>query len=274
MNATPLGLIAGKGRLPELFIAEASARGLGVAVVTFDKESRDTLSLLTPNVKMVGLGQAGALIKAFKEAGAVEITMLGKVDKRALFEKPILKMFDLRAVAILKNLDFQNDDAVMSAIVLELEKEGFKVVNQVEFMKKHMPGAGLLAGRRPDERELADIEFGMTMAKGIAALDIGQTVVVKDRAVVAVEAIEGTDEAIERGGRIAGPGAVVCKVSKPSQDSRFDIPTVGPGTVEIMAAHGASALAIEAGMTLVVDIASIAEICVRHGISFTAQELK
>jgi hypothetical protein len=271
MSATPLGLIAGKGRLPALFIAEASARGLEVAVVTFDKESRDTLSLLAPNVKMVGLGQAGALIKAFKEAGAVEITMLGKVDKRALFKNP---KFDLRAVSVLKNLDFQNDDAVMSAIVLELEKEGFKVVNQVEFMKKHMPGAGHLAGRRPDERELADIEFGMRMARGIAALDIGQTVVVKDRAVVAVEAIEGTDEAIERGGRIAGPGAVVCKVSKPSQDSRFDIPTVGPGTVEIMAAHGASALAIEAGVTLVVDIQSIAEICVRHNISFTAQELK
>lgn len=271
MSANPLGLIAGKGRLPALFIAEASARGLEVAVVTFDKESRDTLSLLTPNVKMVGLGQAGALIKAFKEAGAVEITMLGKVDKRALFENP---KFDLRAVSILKNLDFQNDDAVMSAIVMELEKEGFKVVNQVEFMRKHMPGAGLLAGRRPDERELADIEFGMRMAKGIAALDIGQTVVAKDRAVVAVEAIEGTDETIERGGRIAGPGAVVCKVSKPSQDSRFDIPTVGPGTVEIMAAHGASALAIEAGVTLVVDIESIAEICARHDISFTAQELK
>jgi hypothetical protein len=137
-----------------------------------------------------------------------------------------------------------------------------------------MPGAGHLAGRRPDERELADIEFGMRMARGIAALDIGQTVVVKDRAVLAVEAIEGTDETIERGGRIAGPGAVVCKVSKPNQDSRFDIPTVGPGTVEIMAAHGASALSVEAGRTLVVDIASIAEICGRHGISFTAQDIK
>jgi hypothetical protein len=271
MDTEPLGLIAGKGRLPALFIAEASARGRQVAVVTFDKESLDALSQITPNVTMVGLGQAGALIKAFKEAGAVEITMLGKVDKRALFENP---KFDLRAVSILKNLDFQNDDAVMAAIVMELEKEGFKVVNQVSFMEKHMPGAGHLAGRRPDERELADIEFGMRMARGIAALDIGQTVVVKDRAVVAVEAIEGTDEAIGRGGRITGPGAVVCKVSKPNQDTRFDIPTVGPGTVKVMAANGASALAIEAGKTLVVDIASIVEICERHGISFTAHELR
>lgn len=271
MSGKPLGLIAGKGRLPALFIGEASARGLEVAVVTFDKESRDALSLLTPNVKMLGLGQAGALIKAFKEAGAVEITMLGKVDKRALFENP---KFDLRAVSLLRNLDFQNDDAVMAAIVRELEKDGFRIVSQAQYLKNHMPGAGHLAGRRPDERELADIEFGMRMAKGIAALDIGQTVVVKDRAVVAVEAIEGTDEAIERGGRVAGPGAVVCKVSKPGQDSRFDIPTVGPGTVEIMAAHGASALSIEAGRTLVVDIASIAEICDRHGIAFTGQDLK
>jgi hypothetical protein len=271
MSAKPLGLIAGKGRLPALFIAEASARGRQVAVVTFDKQSLDAISLLTPNVRMVGLGQAGALIKAFKEAGAEEITMLGKVDKRALFENP---KFDLRALSVLKNLDFQNDDAVMAAIVYELEKDGFKVVNQVQYLQNHMPGAGHLAGRRPDGRELADIEFGMRMANGIAALDIGQTVVVKDRAVVAVEAIEGTDEAIERGGRIAGPGAVVCKVSKPGQDSRFDIPTVGPGTVEVMAARGATALAVEAGRTLVVDIASMLEICGRHGIAFTAQELK
>lgn len=271
MSAKPLGLIAGKGRLPALFIGEATARGFEVAAVTFDKESLDALSPLTPNIRMVGLGQAGALIKAFKEAGAEEITMLGKVDKRALFENP---KFDLRAVSILKNLDFQNDDAVMAAVVLELEKEGFKVVSQIQYLKDHMPGVGHLAGRKPDGRELADIEFGMRMAKGIAALDIGQTVVVKDRAVVAVEAIDGTDETIERGGRIAGSGAVVCKVSKPGQDSRFDIPAVGPGTVEAMAAHGASALAIEAGKTLVVDIASVSEICARHGITFTAQELR
>lgn len=271
MSAKPLGLIAGKGKLPAMFVGEASARGLEVAVVTFDKDSRDALSLHTPNVKMVGLGQAGALLKAFKEAGVEEITMLGKVDKRALFENP---KFDLRALSLLKNLDFQNDDAVMSAIVSELEKDGFKVVGQAQYLQNHMPAAGHLAGRRPDERELADIEFGMRMAKGIAALDIGQTVVVKGRAVVAVEAIEGTDEAIERGGRIAGSGAVVCKVSKPMQDSRFDIPTVGSRTLEIMAAHGVSALAVEAGKTLVVDIVSMADICERHGIAFTAQELK
>ena len=271
MSAKTLGLIAGRGRLPELFIGEASARGFDVAVVTFDKESRDALSLLTPNVTMVGLGQAGALMKAFKKAGAVEITMLGKVDKRALFKNP---KFDLRAVSVLKNLDFQNDDAVMAAIVLELEKDGFKVVGQAQYLKNHMPGAGHLAGRKPDKRELADIEFGMRMARGIAALDIGQTVVVKDRAVVAVEAIEGTDEAIGRGGRIAGMGAVVCKVSKPNQDARFDIPTVGSGTAQVMATCGASALAVEAGRTLVLDIAAIAEICERHGIAFIAQELK
>lgn len=271
MSAKPLGLIAGKGKLPALFVGEAAARGLEVAVVTFDKDSRDALLRLTPNVKMVGLGQAGALMKAFREAGAVEITMLGKVDKRVLFENP---KFDLRALSLIKNLDFQNDDAVMAAVVSELEKDGFKVVGQAQYLKNHMPGAGHLAGREPDARELADVEFGMRMARGIAALDIGQTVVVKDRAVVAVEAIEGTDETIERGGRITGRGAVVCKVSKPNQDSRFDIPTVGSKTVEVMAAHGASALAVEADRTLVVDIESIAGVCERHGITFIAQEMK
>ncbi|MBI4667319.1 MAG: UDP-2,3-diacylglucosamine diphosphatase LpxI [Nitrospinae bacterium] len=263
----PLGLIAGKGSLPRIFIREAQSRGRGVAVVVFGEEEASGLAEIAPNLAHLGLGQAGKVINTFKKAGVEEITLLGKIDKRVLYKNP---KFDLRALSILKNLDLKNDDAVMNAVVGELNKEGFTVVSQAMFLKDHMPPAGLLAPREPDGRERNDMEFGMRMAKGVAGLDIGQTVVVKDGAVVAVEAIEGTDEAIERGCRICGPGGVVCKVSKPAQDDRFDIPTVGPKTVEVMELFGASALCIEAGKTLVVDAPGMAEICRRANITFLA----
>ncbi|MBI5815402.1 MAG: LpxI family protein [Nitrospinae bacterium] len=267
MKHKPAGLIAGKGELPAIFAREAVCAGREVVAVVFDQAAAELLAPIVSSVNLMGLGQAGKVISTFKKSGVTEITMLGKVDKRVLYKNP---KFDLKALSIMRSLDLKNDDAVMNAITGALEKEGFTVVSQTEFLKHHMPGAGLLAGRAPLEAQRADITFGMKMARGIAAMDIGQTVVVKDGAVLAVEAIEGTDEAIERGARIAGEGAVVCKVAKPDQDERFDVPAVGVTTVETMGRFKASVLAVEAGKTLVVDMPAMEQVCSRYGISFVA----
>jgi len=266
----PLGLIAGKGELPALAIGLRAAKKEPVVVVTFDKESYERLLALKADmaqVNLVGLGQASKIIKIFHQAGVAQVAFAGKVDKRVLYENP---RFDLRALAILKRATPKNDDAIMRSIVQELESEGMAVVSQLEMFRDLAPGRGKLARRKPKQTEQADVEFGMKMAKGIAALDIGQTVVVKNGAVVAVEAIEGTDEAIARGGKIAKEGAVVCKVSKPAQDLRFDVPTVGTDTVESMVRVGASTLAIEADMTMVVNMEETIRLCDLHKIAFVA----
>jgi len=267
MPQNPIGLIAGKGALPSVFAGEAKSAGRKVVAIAFDSEVAEVLAKHVDEIHELGLGQAGKLISTFKKSGVTEITMLGKVDKRVLYQNP---KFDLKALSILKNLDLKNDDAVMVAVVNTLEKEGFRVIQQTEYLVRHMPHQGHLAGRPLTDAEKDDISFGMKMARGIAALDIGQTVVVKDGAVLAVEAIEGTDEAIERGARICEEGAVVCKVAKPEQDLRFDIPTVGVTTVETMGRFKAGVLAIEAGKTLVVDVETMSKVCDRYNIAFVA----
>jgi len=263
----PFGLIAGKGELAPILVRKLNDQGRPIVVITFDKSTKETISKETSIVHRVGLGQADRVIKIFRESGVEEVAFAGKVDKRALFENPL---FDFRALALLKNLDGLNDDAIMKAIVAEFEKEGFRVASQVDMFKELFPGPGLLSRRAPGKKERADIQFGMKMAKGIAALDIGQTVVVRDLAVVAVEAIDGTDETIERGGRIAKKGAVVLKVSKPKQDPRFDVPAVGLDTIETMIRVKAAALAIEANKTLVIDMPGVIETCNRGKIAFVA----
>lgn len=263
----PLGLIAGKGDLPSLLVRQLKKEGREVIVITFDKATRDKLSEDASHVHCIGLGQASKVLKILNSADVEEVALVGKVDKRVIFENP---RFDLRALSVLKNAGSRTDDSIMLAIVGELEKEGIKVADQVDLFGKFIPSAGVISRRKPGKKELDDIRFGMEMAKGVAGLDIGQTVVVSGGAVVAVEAIEGTDEAIERGGRIAKKGAVVCKVSKPQQDTRFDVPTVGVGTVETMVKSGAVVLAIEAGATLVVDLKATKRMCDENKIAFVA----
>lgn len=264
---SPLGLIAGHGELPAIAIRLQAEQNRPVVAVTFDKSSFDRLSRERAQISQVGLGQASKIINFFKKAGVTEVAFAGKVDKRVIYENP---RFDLRALSILRRAGLKSDDAIMNAIVEELQKEGITVASQLELFRSLIPGQGKLAKRRLGRGEERDIEYGMKMAKGIAGLDIGQTVVVKNGAVTAAEAIEGTDEAIARGGRIAGAGAVVCKVSKPRQDPRFDVPTIGRHTVEAMAKVGATALAIEAGMTMVVDIEETIGFCDQNKISLVA----
>jgi len=261
---TPLGVIAGKGRLPQMLVRAARAAGRRVVAVVFDEESATGFTGIADEVHVVALAQAGKTIAHLKNAGAVEVVFIGKVDKRVLFDNP---RFDLKALSILKNVSLKNDDALMGAIVATLEEEGFVVVPQDALLKEFMPPTGVYSARRLTEAEEADVAYGLRMAKGVAALDIGQTVVVKETAVVAVEAIDGTDETIARGGAIAGAGAVVCKVAKPKQDNRFDIPTVGVATVEAAAAAGVAVIAFEADATFVVDIDAVTAACDAAGIA-------
>lgn len=263
----PVGVIAGAGDLPLLMEQALAAAGRAAVFITFDPRQRDRLAARGAHASLFGLGEVNKIIAALKASGAREVAFAGKVDKRVLWRKPWL---DTRARSILRNAGKLNDDAIMLAIVAELEKEGLPVASQAELLRAVMPGPGPLTLRAPDAREQADIAFGMEMARGIAALDIGQTVVIHQLAVMAAEAIEGTDEAIARGAKIAGADAVVCKVSKPKQDPRFDVPTVGPGTIETMARVKASCLAFEAGATLVVSQNETVALANRHHIAVVA----
>lgn len=197
------------------------------------------------------------------------VTMIGKVTKEVLYKAGAV-VPDLRAIKILASVPDRKDDTIMNAIVKELEGEGMRVMDQTLLIQPLLPAPGILTKRQPTEAELADMDFGFAMAKEIGRLDIGQTVVVKDRALMAVEAIEGTDACILRGGTL-GKGVVVAKTAKPAQDNRFDMPSVGTKTLESMIAAGATALVIEAGRTLLVNREQTLALADTHGITIVAR---
>jgi DUF1009 family protein len=201
-------------------------------------------------IHWVALGQLGRLIKAFKQDGVRQAVMIGGVKKTHLFSdiRP-----DLRSLALLRRVTLRKDDVLLRAIAAELEEEGIRIRESTFGLDGLLVEKGTLTRRGPTRREWRDIEFGWEMAKAVGSLDIGQCVVVKDRVVVAVEAVEGTDEAIRRGAALARGGAVVVKRFKLHQDPRFDLPAVGPQTIQTMVESGALALAVEAGKALLLD---------------------
>lgn len=245
----PLGLVAGQGDLPAI-IAD-NARGMGYRVVALALEGLAQKSI-EKHADLTGwfnVGRASAIIKFLKKNGVREAVLAGKVPKTIIFGgiKP-----DLRAISILLRLKDKKDDSILNAISGEFEKEGIRLLDMKEFCSSLLTPEGKLTRKGPRRAERKDIEFGFRMAKEIGRLDIGQTVVVKDRAVIAVEAIEGTDGAIRRGGKLA-KGAVVVKVSRPGQDMRFDVPTVGAGTLKAMVESGIRVLALEARKSILMD---------------------
>ncbi len=262
-----IGLIAGAGDMPMIWARAASDKGAEVVAIAIAEEAKKGLDGVVSQLHCLSVGQVGKIIKTLKDEGIKELVFIGKVNKSLIFKD--IK-FDLRAIALLARLRDRKDDTIMLAIVDELKKDGIKVIEQTTFFEDMMPGPGILTKKRPTKGEMADIEFGMEAAKGIAALDIGQTVVVKDKAVMAVEAIEGTDEAIKRGGELGKGGIVVVKVAKPNQDLRFDIPTVGMDTLKSLMGAGGKVLAIEANKTFVVDMENIVKEADRHGIAIVA----
>ena len=249
-----IGLIAGNGRFP--FLALQGSRGLGhdVTVVAVKEEAFPELEgaarAAGADLHWVSLGHLGKCIKILKTAGIRQAVMAGQVKHAKIFSG-ILP--DLTLLSVLAKLRSKNTDALISAVAEVLRGEGIELLNSTAFLEPLLAKPGTLSKAAPSPEELEDLTFGYRMADAIAGLDIGQTIVVKDKAVVAVEAMEGTDAVIKRAGEIAGGGTRVIKVAKPNQDMRFDVPVVGVATVEIMKAAGATVLSIDAGKTLIVD---------------------
>jgi hypothetical protein len=246
----PLGLIAGNGRFPLLAARGARRAGRRVVALAIREEADPALESEVDEVHWISLGQLGRAIEILREAGAREALMAGQVKHRQIFSDVVP---DLKLVGILARLAFQNTDSLIGGVADALLREGITLLPSVAFLGDHLAEAGAMTRRKPGREERRDVEYGERVARTIAGLDLGQTVVVKDRAAVALEAMEGTDEVIRRGGRLAGPGTTVVKVSKPRQDMRFDVPVVGVGTLEAMAEAGARVLALDAGRTLLID---------------------
>lgn len=263
-----IGLIAGNGSFPLAFARAAREKGLRVIAVAHEGETAPELADLVDGIFWIKVGQLGKLIKIFKEQGISDVLMAGGIKKTRLFDGGFP---DMRAVALLAKMIHKKDDSLLRAVAEELESEGITVRESTLYLDNLIAKSGVLTRRKPSRDEQKDVEFGWQMAKEIGRLDIGQTVVVKDQAVLAVEAIEGTDEAIRRGGGLCGEGAVVVKICKPQQDLRFDLPAVGSQTVKTMAGVRASCLAIEADRTIILDREIVVAEADRADISIVAR---
>lgn len=249
-----LGLIAGNGRFPLLVLDAAHHMGMRVVVVAIKEEAWPELdaraAALSVPCHRVSLGHLGKCLDILTSAGVSQALMAGQVKHTKIFSGVLP---DLTLLSVLTRLRSKSTDALIGAVADVFRERGIQIIDSTSFLRPLLAGAGVLTRRAPTEAERVDLEFGYRMADAMAALDVGQTVVVKDRAVVAVEAMEGTDAAIARAGALAGPGACVIKVAKPQQDMRFDVPVVGVPTIEAMRAAGATLLTVDAGLTLILD---------------------
>ena len=246
-----LGLLSGIGHLPVDVAQSAKAMGYRVVAIGVVPGVDPGLAASVDAYYDIHIGKLGKIINTLKKNQVTKVTMIGKVTKEILYSEGAI-IPDFRAIKLLTSLPDRKDDTIMNAIVKELEEEKMTVMDQTLLIQPLLPAPGVLSKRKPTADELEDIEFGFQVAKEIGRLDIGQTVVVKNKAVMAVEAIEGTDACILRGGTL-GKGVIVAKTAKPAQDNRFDMPSVGVRTIESMIAAGAAGIVMEAGRTLLVE---------------------
>ena len=268
--AERLGLIAGGGRFPLLVARNARAQGVEVAVAALRDNASPEIEAHVDTVKWVSVTQLGRIIRFLRAQRVTEVILAGSVRKTVIYSpaKLLLHPPDARALKMwYQHLKDHKDATIISMFIRELAQEGIEVVSSIKYLPDCLAPEGALSERAPDEREMADIEFGGRIAAALADLDVGQSIMVKDRVVVAVEAVEGTDETIRRGGALAGKGAVLVKFSRTNQDLRFDIPTVGADTVAVCRESGVSAIAVEAGGTLVVDMDEMAAAADEAGIA-------
>ncbi len=264
-----IGLIAGGGKFPIMLADAARKRGLRVVAVAHLEETDPSLSTKVDNIVWVKLGKLGQLIKALKRNEVKKAFMAGTITKKKMFSR--LRP-DLKGLAIMSKLAVFHDDDILRAVAVELEKDGIEIVSSTTYLPELLAPLGCLTRRGPAKAEKEDIAFGWRVAKELGRLDIGQCVVVRQKTVLALEAIDGTDATILRGGSLAGEKAVVVKVSKPNQDLRFDVPSVGLETVKKMARVGASVLAVEAGKTLIFDKNEMISYADKTGISIVSHE--
>jgi hypothetical protein len=245
-----LGILAGGGRLPFVAAAEARRQGLRVVAVAVREETDPSLTDGVDAIHWIQVGQLGAAVRALREEGVRDVLLLGKVEITRLFSRARPDLLGARV--LLKARDLRGD-SLLEAIVDALAAEGIRVLETPRFLGPVLVQAGLLTRRAPTKRERSDIDLGREMARQIAALGIGQTVVVKHGTVLAVESVEGTDAAIRRGGELGRGGVVVVKASRPDQDLRFDLPTIGSETLSALRDAHATALALDAGRTLLLE---------------------
>ncbi len=246
-----LGLIAGNGKFPLLVAQNARNEGIEkIIAVAFYDDTEKEIEKLVDEVVWIRVGELGKLIKTFTRAGVTQALMAGQLTPTVMFKN---LRFDWRMIRLITRLKNRKADTVFGAIADELQKEGIHLIDSTLFLTSHLPEPGLLTKRKLSKQEEEDVEFGRGIAKEIARLDIGQTVVVKNKAVIAVEGIDGTDATIRRGGELGKKEVVVVKVAKPNQDMRFDVPVIGLRTIETMAGANASVLAIEAKKTLLLE---------------------
>ena len=264
-----IGIIAGNGVYPDTFVAAARKKSPGVklVVVAFENETRPELAEKVDAIGWFRVGQLSKLIKFFKKEGASEAVMVGQISPKNLFDlRP-----DLRILMMLARVKERNAETLFGAIGDEMAKDGITLLPATTFLEDHLPGPGHVCGPAFKKRQLADAAFGFRIAKETSRLDIGQTVVVRNGTVLAVEAFEGTNNCITRGGELGrGKDVMLVKVSKPNQDMRFDVPVVGPQTVETCAKAGVANIAIEAGMTLLLEKDEVERLCHKHNIGIHA----
>jgi DUF1009 family protein len=262
-----LGLIAGRGRFPIDLARAARRRGRRVVAVAFHGDTAPSLADEVDELHWLHLGELEALIARFRAAGVRQAVMAGKVLKTSLFGDLARLKPDARAIALIAGLRTRSDDSILGAIADELAQEGITLLPQAALVPELLAREGRLGAVEPTSGQRGDIAFGWPIAKALGALDVGQTVVVRERAVLALEAIEGTDAAVARGAALGGPGASVIKVAKPRQDPRFDMPAVGLATLAVLAEGKVAALAVEADRTLLLDRAELLREADRHGIA-------
>ena len=272
MPSMKLGLIAGNGRFPFLVLEAARAQGHDVTVVAAKEETfpelNEAAARSKSDIHWISLGQLGTCIKVLKQAGVTHAVMAGQVKHARIFSGIVP---DTTLLAVLAKLRWKNTDGLIGAVAAVLRDHGIELIDSTAFITPLLAKPGVLTRRAPTGEEQKDLEFGYRMADAIAALDIGQTIAVKHQAVVAVEAMEGTDEVIGRAGHLAGPGVCIVKVAKPKQDMRFDVPVVGVATLQAMRAAGATALSVDAGKTLMIDGEAIIRAADEAGISIVGR---
>jgi DUF1009 family protein len=264
-----IGLIAGNGRFPLLFAEAARGAGVEVVAVAHQNETPEEIANLVPQLTWVRVGELGKIIRVLKSAGVQRAVMAGGIRKpRQLSDfRP-----DFRGAAFIAKTRSLRDDVLLRGVAAELEHDGITIVESTLFLGDLVPSVGTLTRKAPKSREWEDIRFGLEVARDVGRWEIGQSVVVKRRTVIAVEGLEGTDAAIRRGGELGRGGVTVVKMSKPGQDLRFDVPAIGLTTIEVMREVGARVLALEAGKTIMIDREEVVRAADNAGIAIVAIE--